>query len=146
MNIYLSDEAYLRALERIKKSIENDTILETDDSDIIGDKHTHCTWGLCSNLKEHWPDPNDYLWPDQPNRIAPKYRNKKQYCPLDAEKGKGKQGGCFWTCQIFKFKNKLRKETVLKYYEEAIIRIKQRIKDKRISDERRAAGKTETTN
>jgi hypothetical protein len=101
-DIYMSDERYLAALYRQRDRIIAGTSFEADDSDVIGDKYTHASWGLCSREKEAWPDAQDHLWPDQftkHGRVAPKYRNEHQACPMQR---KGGGSGCFYSCRIFK--------------------------------------------
>ncbi len=100
--LYMSDERYLAALYRQRDRIISGLSFDADDSDQIGDKYTHASWGLCSEDKGAWPDAEDHLWPDQfteNGRVAPKYRNEHQPCPMQT---KGGGTGCFYSCRIFK--------------------------------------------
>lgn len=131
-DLNLSDERYLAALKRIRALIANGINLVAEDSDVMGDKFTHCTWGLCSDRKSHWPDPEDHLWPDQfveHGRVAPKYRDTdKQECPLCVpHEGSGFKG-CFYRCRVFQRKMKTpTREQALRLYDEAIARVEARV-------------------
>lgn len=98
---YLPQNRYILFLERMLKRITEGLKLKYFDDDTIGNKSTHCSWGLCSEDREAWPDAQDHLWPDQfPRRIAPLYPRDKQKCPFDyREKHDGQ--GCFYTCRFF---------------------------------------------
>jgi hypothetical protein len=102
-NLYLTDEQYWRAVERLRGIVASSTQLHAVDSNVIGDKYTSCTWGLCSDERVMWPTPDLHLWPDQftkDGRIAPKYREDSQMCPMDKRSSPG-HNGCFYTCRIF---------------------------------------------
>lgn len=137
-NLYLSDERYLVALERQKGRIEEGLELDLDDSNETGNKHTHCSWGLCSEDKEAWPDAEDHLWPDQfkkEGRVAPKYHDMgRQPCPFDArtsaQRNKGFVNGCFFTCRFFRPRGQEQPDRgeALHLYDVAIDRVKRRLK------------------
>jgi hypothetical protein len=102
-NLYMPNDRYIAALYRQRDRIFSGIDFVADDSDEIGNKYTHASWGLCSNDKEAWPDAQDHIWPDQfeqRGRVAPKYRKQHQQCPIKASGGNG--SGCFYKCQIFK--------------------------------------------
>lgn len=109
--IFMPRERYVAALERQRARIEGGLELEYFDDTTIGQKETHCTWGLCSRDKEAWPDPIDHLWPEQyveEGRVAPKYMVKGQLCPFDTDKNPpghvrdpGDPTGCFYRCMFF---------------------------------------------
>jgi hypothetical protein len=106
-DIEMTDEAYLKALLRLRERIEKCNLVYFDD-DTIGSKDTQCTWGLCCASKEQWPDPEDHLWPDQfikEGRVAPKYRKPYQVCPMDTRpvpnREAPRRNGCFYTCLFF---------------------------------------------
>lgn len=89
--ITLSDDRYLEALKRIRNLIASGFEFKKDYSNEIGNKYTYCTWGLCSNCKESWPDAEDHLWPDQfieRGRVAPLYFEEYQICPFDMRNAK----------------------------------------------------------
>lgn len=97
----MSQERYIEALKRQRDRIASGIGFEAVDSEVIGDKYTHASWGLCSIDKAAWPDKEDHLWPDlfeTSGRIAPKYRNDNQPCPMQKEGGRY---GCFHSCRIF---------------------------------------------
>ncbi len=100
-DIHLNDERYLAALYRQRDRIITGLPFEAVDSDVIGDKYTHASWGLCSEDAEAWPGRDDHLWPEQfdKGRVAPKYRHQHQVCPMQR---KGGPFGCFFSCRIFK--------------------------------------------
>lgn len=119
-DLYLSDQRYILALKRIKALILDGEELVTLNSDTIGNKYLHCSWGLCSINLETWPDPEDHLWPNEFvkfKRIAPKYRKPSHMCPMDKRK-ESDGNGCFYTCSIFQSKSSkrpTREETVTRY-------------------------------
>ncbi len=110
-NLKLSHKSYVAVLERQLERIQADVPLQMEDSTEIGNKYTECSWGLCSDSKEVWPDPQDHIWPDEfikHGRSAPLYRDKGQLCPFDNQDKirdatpKGEPSGCFYRCMIFK--------------------------------------------
>ena len=128
-NLHMSDSRYLLALKRIRKSIEDGCPMMHCNSDVIGDKHSECSWGLCSDDPSHWPDAEDHLWPDQfkkNGRIAPLYLKTHQACPMDRRMQAGKLdiNGCFWSCRVFKRRKdaEVTKEQALALFDEAIAR------------------------
>lgn len=102
-DLYMSQERYYLALKRIRALIADGIPLIFEDSTTIGDKYTHCSWGLCSEDPRAWPDAEDHLWPDQflaDKRVALKYLRDDQMCPMDRRVSEGSRG-CFYTCRIF---------------------------------------------
>ena len=71
------------------------------DEEATGHKNTECSWGMCQQNKKLWPDPQDYIWPYETDRVAPL---RSDCCPLDA-RGPAKEGelrgGCFYNCKFF---------------------------------------------
>lgn len=101
-DLYLTEDRYLAALYRQRDRIIAGLEFQAVDSDVIGDKWTHASWGLCSRDADAWPDAEDHLWPEQfteIGRVAPKYRGEHQPCPMQR---KGGGSGCFYSCRIFK--------------------------------------------
>lgn len=101
-HLQLTKARYLAALIRQRDRIAAGLTFEAEDSDTLGNKYTHASWGLCTNDKEAWPDAKDHIWPDQftnQGRVAPKYRTDTQSCPMQT---KGGGPGCFYSCRIFK--------------------------------------------
>jgi len=103
--LYLSNHGYLGALQRLIAHIEDGHRLISLDSDSLGDKFTTCSWGLCSESKEIWPDPDMHMWPGdfvKHGRIAPLYRRSRHSCPFDARGDMiQSMNGCFYACGIF---------------------------------------------
>lgn len=104
-NLYLPQPRYIAALKRQLARIEGGVTLKAVDDVTPGNKSTECTWGLCTDEKEAWPDAQDHLWPDQftkRGRVAPLYRRKHQKCPLDRrELASEDPNGCFYSCRVF---------------------------------------------
>jgi hypothetical protein len=120
--LYLTNEQYINAMKRIRNLISDGKELIAIDDNTIGSKCTTCTWGLCSEEPDAWPDREDMLFPEQhPQRISVKYTETNQRCPIDERDLLNRDmNGCFFTCRIFKGKNLSRKE-VIKLYDQRII-------------------------
>lgn len=120
-DLHLTDARYIAALYRQRDRIIAGLEFSAEDSDAIGDKYTHASWGLCSDDKGAWPDAKDHLWPDQfeqHGRVAPKYRHQHQSCPMQT---KGGGSGCFYSCRIFKGKiNERMRKQAIDLYEQQI--------------------------
>lgn len=120
--LYMNDKEYLEALLRLQGLIISGMALRFEDSDTTGDKYNFCSWGLCSEDIEMWPEPAMHLWPDQfarNGRIAPKYRLAHHKCPMDTRDMPDENGvyrtseqpgmnGCFWTCIVFRRMERLK--------------------------------------
>lgn len=103
--------------------------LIAEDSDATGNKYTRCTWGMCDESGDLWPDPDDHIWPDMfvnEGRIAPRNHGA---CPMDTrqkevmERGEvlGNSGGCFYHCRIFQRKHKTpSRDEAIALYDEMI--------------------------
>jgi hypothetical protein len=103
--LYMSNDRYIVALKHMRHLIANGEPLVAEDSDVTGDKWTHCSWGMCSMDAKSWPDPQDHLWPDQfikDGRVAPKYAGPNQKCPMDKRDEPDERMGCFYRCRIFR--------------------------------------------
>lgn len=114
----MSDERHLAALERILEQIKGGLKLFFYDDTTIGDKSTHCSWGLCSENKEQWPDVEDHLWPyqfEKEGRVAPLYRENHQHCPFDAIQNDDFRSGCFYSCMIFQHNLRERGQAIIRY-------------------------------
>jgi hypothetical protein len=127
-DLYLSAARYRAALERIRGLIAAGGPLVAEDSTTVGDKYTRCSWGLCSHERAAWPDADDHLWPDlflEHGRIAPRYRQPGQRCPMDRREAPDGFQGCFYTCRIFlpqKGEAPMSQEEALRLYDEQIRR------------------------
>lgn len=126
-NLYLCNKSHLALLERLRTRIESGVPLTSVDSITPGDKYSHVSWGACTEDLEMWPDAADMLWPEQwPGRIAPKYRNDSQYCPMDRDPDGG-SFGCFYRCRVFspnKGDGKMTKGKALGLYQITIDKMK----------------------
>jgi hypothetical protein len=128
-DIEMTPELHLKSLKLIREIIANSSKIMYYDDTTPGNKHTECSWGLCTDAKEAWPDSEMHLWPDQfeeKGRVAPKYHKKDQVCPLDTRSIEADHSnGCFYTCQAFKRKKRkqpLTKEYVLQLFDTEIQR------------------------
>jgi hypothetical protein len=121
INPKMGEGRFQDALRRMRKRIAGGIKLGLDDSNVIGNKHTHCSWGMCSEDKEQWPDKDDHIFPDdfeERERIAPREMGK---CPLDTRK-KNLSWGCFYKCRAFHQKEhgKLTKAKILELFDNCI--------------------------
>lgn len=60
---HLPEERYLAALQRVRDAIAAGRPLQFYDDTTPGDKSTSCSWGLCHDSKDTWPDAQDHLFP-----------------------------------------------------------------------------------
>lgn len=103
-------DRYIAALERQLARIEAGLELGLDDCNDTGYKHTSATWGLCSDEKAAWPDPQDHIWPEQfekEGRVAPLDQHDGDHCPFDDIKRRSavmrnSTFGCFYSCMLFR--------------------------------------------
>jgi hypothetical protein len=96
----LTVEQNVQVLKNLRQQILH-TGLVLDDSDVIGAKHTHCTWGMCTNSKKVWDRPEYHVWPHSfktEDRIAP--LNIVIRCHFDRRQ-EGEHSGCYHECDIF---------------------------------------------
>lgn len=121
-DMHLSDDGYLRALLRMGARIAAGLPLTGFDCTAVGAKDTQCSWGLCSDSLEQWPDDEDHLFPERlPHRSSPKYRQAHQRCPMQADDGEPL--GCFYRCRFFQSQHPTpTKDEALALYEAAIDR------------------------
>jgi len=95
------------ALRRMRERIAAGLELDAWDCTAIGNKDTHCSWGMCSNDIEQWPDKDDHAWPvqfEERQRVAP--RTPPGGCPLDTRTGTPEESrwGCFYHCRVFRYR------------------------------------------
>jgi hypothetical protein len=99
----MTDKQHLGALKRLRALISEGMELTAVDSTTIGDRYTHCSWGLCSNAVLVWPHAEEHLFPDhfiEHGRVAPKYLTDNQMCPMDLRNAPDGDG-CFYHCRVF---------------------------------------------
>jgi hypothetical protein len=114
------------ALRRMRDRIEGGLKLKAWDCDVIGSKDTHCSWGMCSNDVEQWPDKDDHTFPDdfeERKRVSP--RDAPGGCPLDERTLTPDEDpmSCFYTCLVFTRKriSKRDRDQALRRYNETIV-------------------------
>lgn len=101
---YLTLDRFVVAMKRLRDIVASGVPFEAVDSTFTGDKYTVCSWGLCADTPELYPDRQDWLWPEKDHlihgRVSPLYKKNQHLCPHDTRE-KGGFNGCFYTC-IFK--------------------------------------------
>ena len=121
----LPGDRLLLALKRLRKAIAEGRPLVAYDDTTPGDKSTSCSWGLCHDSAETWPDAQDHTFPvafEKTGRISTLETGHQ--CPLDFDPD-FQGGGCFWTCRVFQTTKKRplpSKDEVLELYDKAISR------------------------
>ena len=93
----LPRDRYVLALKRIKKLIE-------DGVPYSYNHEPECSWGLCNESKEAWPDAQDHIFPidfEQRGRISVLDHDR---CPLDARQATSPDqdddlNGCYHSCR-----------------------------------------------
>src|ERR1700682_6336578 len=99
----LSVSRWRLALRRCLAVIQSGAPLRFVDSTTIGNKYTHCNWGMCSEAKAVWPDAEDHIWPrefEHRGRVAPLHWPEGQMCPMDV-RTTDTGNGCFHSCRVF---------------------------------------------
>lgn len=124
---------YVEALRRQRGRIASGLELNLVDSNAQGDRHSSANWGLCSDEKAAWPDPEDHSWPDQfveDGRVAPRHRTEGQDCPFDDPKRRRPNDtgtwGCFYRCMLFQSKSTERPDgkRALELYDDMLRKLK----------------------
>jgi len=117
-------EQYRDVLLNLKSLIEVGEPLIQEDSSVIGNKYTHCTWGMCTDNQAVYFDPHIHIFPKDfldDGRVTPIDRPPGLPCPFD-EQSRRQAGdflehyGCFYRCRIFnplKGSDKITKEEAL---------------------------------
>ncbi len=119
----MSNARYRMALVRMRARIADGLPLTHDDSSTVGDKYTICSWGMCSNDPEQWPDAGDHTFPVDfmdDGRVSAE-RQCDQLCPLQVTHPKARAWGCFYECRVFQPTCRTpTREVALKLYDERI--------------------------
>jgi hypothetical protein len=108
---------YVAALERFKKFIEGGGELKYYDDTTTGSKNSECTWGLCDQSPEMWPEKKDHTWPhsfETEGRSAPLLPPEGHGCPMDKREKKSRWG-CFYHCRVFQGPKPDRQEAIQLY-------------------------------
>jgi hypothetical protein len=103
---YLTKEQTIQVLKSIRAAIASGELLIKDDSDEIGNKHTHCSWGACNDLRKHYHSPEMHTFPQEfvdTGRSNPLALIKGSHCPMQLPKTSREdyQWGCFYECRVF---------------------------------------------
>ena len=120
---------YKLVLERIRNAIAKGRSLQAYGDCTPGCKSTSCSWGLCHESAETWPDAEDHIFPvdfQKYKRISHLRLANAHKCPLDLREEKT-MSGCFWTCRVFSAKKgqpRLQKEEALALYDAALAKLK----------------------
>lgn len=130
----LTEAQYLSALVKIRDRIASDVAIGLDDSNAVGEKHTHCAWGICTDSAKVWSDSATHIWPMdfiEQGRVAPLDRPCSSKCPLDERwRYKASRVGCFYSCLAFRPPKgfTLTTEHALRLYDTEISRTGQNIR------------------
>ena len=114
------------ALIRIRDAIAAGRPLNFYDDTTPGNKSMSCSWGLCHDSAETWPDAQDHVFPkdfEKRRRITP--LESRQLCPMDT-RSEAAFNGCFYTCRVFQATRKSPPPTraeALALYDEAISKL-----------------------
>lgn len=123
----LTIEQYQLVLQRLHDIVESGQKLVLDDSDEIGAKHTHCSWGLCTDNREVYDNPRMHTFPAdfiKYGRMSPLTPPDGYPCPFDDRARKhprddpAKSWGCFYRCRIFQ--GRVSREEALELIEEVL--------------------------
>ena len=110
----------LDVLVRLKTAVENEP-LRAIDSNTIGDKYTHCNWGMCTDSKEVYHENRMHIFPasfDDDGRISALSPVEGTDCPMRKRNPDDSESvsisGCFYQCRIFnrKLKTPTKDETI----------------------------------
>lgn len=126
-------ERLLEIGKKIRAKIAAGSKLILDDSNVIGAKHTHASWGFCCDEADVYDQPLDHIWPaefKEHGRVAPLSRPRGMACPFRQAPEDG--NGCFWSCKLFQSDGRIKRKTALAHWDGWIA-------DK----ERRASGPTD---
>ncbi len=126
--MYLTDEQHLHMLKKVRDRIANGETMVLDDSDDIGNKHTHCSWGQCTD--KGWE--KEALFRKDTPLLGSKYHDKGQICPFDKDQA-GESvlspAGCYHRCKIFQNSrgNRPSREEALELYNITINSFKEKM-------------------
>lgn len=101
----LTIEQYRKVLINIRSTVEADPLKACDDT-TPGAKSTTVSWGLCSGMSEHYPDPRMHIFPKDfvdRGRVTELNPPEGQSCHLRKD-APHDGSGCFWHCRVFQAK------------------------------------------
>lgn len=102
---------YRDVLQSLHNLVGNGKRLILDDSNEVGCKHTHCSWGMCTNSPDIYDDPRMHAFPKDfidNERVTPLAPPRGHFCPFDDRARRHPQDdpdgtwGCFYRCRIFR--------------------------------------------
>lgn len=136
----LAKQQVLKILKIIRVAIQSGHRLDAEDSNEIGNKYTECSWGVCSEAKEYFPDPEMHIWPKsfvEQDRVAILEFPEGTWCPMRAVKVAGLHhtegggaSGCFYQCRVFQRNlDTPTQEEALALYDEEIGILEQELKE-----------------
>lgn len=106
--LYLTDEQYVKLLDKVENLIHKYDSFQVVDSTEIGNKYTTSNVGLCND--EEMTDEDNAMFPEyfiKHGRTGTKYRQKHQLCPFDTrinniltETPVNMFNGCYYTCSL----------------------------------------------
>jgi len=108
---HLTMAQYLQVLQGLHNLIGNGKPLVLNDSNEVGNKHTHCTWGMCTGSPDIYDDPRMHIFPKdfiEDERVTPLLPPLGHYCPFDDRARRHPEDslegtwGCFYRCRIFR--------------------------------------------
>jgi hypothetical protein len=124
-SMYLTRQQVLDSMKRQLEAIKRGKPLDTENSDAMGDKHTECSWGMCTEGEDVFPKGQGLRMFDDERR--PKYRASMfntEYaleCPL--REGIN-ESGCFYQCRVFQRNKKTpTREEAITLYEDRIAKL-----------------------
>ncbi len=107
INPRMGEGRWQDALRRVRLIVLDESQpLRAVDSRALGDKFTHCSWGMCSGDRAAWPNKDDHTFPadfEERHRVAPRGAPEDARCPMENAPPNGK--GCFYRCSIFQGKS-----------------------------------------
>lgn len=97
----LTKEQQADILKRLKTIVLQETC-KAIDSNIPGDKYTHCNWGMCTNSPQVFHEPGMHTFPyDFINNGRVTSLTRFVRCPMDKRTDNSPHSGCFYHCRIF---------------------------------------------
>jgi len=121
--LHMTKNDYAKVLRILRKKIDTGLSLSCVDSDTIGNKYTECSWGICMETPDNYPDESMRIRPElmAHNRVASKFPPEGFNCPLD--KHPEDRWGCFYRCRAFQ--GGINREQALALYDETLKQLDQ---------------------
>ena len=123
---HLTYRQLLGVLLALRNKIADGMKCDSEDSDEVGNKHTTCTWGLCTDDQEVYNDNRMHVFPkdfDERGRMTPLVP-PGPLCPMQRVEKGSRTFGCFYQCRVFRptksDKTPPSREEALKLYDQQI--------------------------